>query len=322
MKHEDCIKVSVNIPIYNASKYLRKCLDSMRSQTLKEIEFVLIDDGSTDNSLQICKEYAKNDLRFKVFHKENGGSASARQLALDNSLGEYIIVCDADDWAEPDMYERLYEIAKCSQVDISTCDYYVNYEDGTQIESTHRITNCSNEQLMRDVLTHAIPPASWIKLIRRKFLEENQINYEKGINLGEDFLFLVKVVLCKPNIIKINLPLYHYRRIMNSGSYTNNPKYSSFLQMEYVYKWINRNVDNEMFGREIFNLANDVGFLGLRIPDMDVLHHKDFLRTCLPISSYLKYCRFNLKYIIIFFSKFNRSICVRIYDLLKRYFYK
>ena len=178
------LKVSVNIPIYNASKFLRRCLESMRCQTLKDIEFVLIDDGSTDDSLQICNEYANLDSRFKVYHKSNGGSASARQMALDYSSGEYIIVCDADDWVEPEMYELLYEAAKMDNADISTCDYFINYQDGKQAIATHSIDATSAEHFLKDVLTKKIPPASWIKLIRKAFLLDNNISYEEGINLG------------------------------------------------------------------------------------------------------------------------------------------
>lgn len=320
--YQENLKVSVNIPIYNASKYLRKCLDSMRNQTLREIEFILIDDGSTDNSLQICNEYAAIDKRFKVFHKSNGGSASARQLALDKSVGEYVIVCDADDWAEPNMYERLYDKAKSYDADLSICDYFVNYDNGKQIELSCAITTESSEQLLRDVLLQSVPPASWVKLIRRSFLTENNIYYEKGINLGEDYLILIKIVQCNPKIIKIDKPLYHYRRVMSGTSYTNAPKYESFQQMESVYMWVRDNVDIVKFRKEIFYLGRDVGYLGIRIPNMNISHYQKFLKEELAIFDFLKFKALDLKSLIVILSKWNRNASVMLYGLLSHYFYK
>ncbi len=99
-----CPAVSVTVPVYNTSKYLRKCLDSLQSQTLKNIEFIIVDDGSTDDSGVICDEYAKSNPKFKVIHQKNGGLASARQTGLNHARGEYVIVCDSDERVEPDMY--------------------------------------------------------------------------------------------------------------------------------------------------------------------------------------------------------------------------
>ena len=106
--------ISVIVPVYNVEKYLRQCLDSIINQTYRNLEIILVDDGSTDSSGIICDEYAQIDARIKVIHKENGGLSSARNAGLDvcTSGGDFIAFVDSDDWLEPDMYERLYETSK------------------------------------------------------------------------------------------------------------------------------------------------------------------------------------------------------------------
>ena len=101
-------KISVIVPVYNVEKYLRKCIDSLTNQTLKDIEIILVNDGSTDNSGSIIDEYAKQDKRVIAIHKENGGQSSARNMGLDIAKGKYVGFIDSDDWIELDMYENMY----------------------------------------------------------------------------------------------------------------------------------------------------------------------------------------------------------------------
>lgn len=115
--------ISVIIPVYQVEKYLSRCLDSVINQTYKNLEIILVDDGSTDASGDICDEYAKKDDRIKVIHKENGGLSSARNVGLDIMQGEYVAFVDSDDWIAPDMYEYLYQIMQDTGVDISVCYY-------------------------------------------------------------------------------------------------------------------------------------------------------------------------------------------------------
>ena len=114
-------KVSVIVPVYNTEQYLKECVDSLLKQTLTDLEIILIDDGSPDNSAYICDEYAKLDSRVKVIHKENGGLSSARNAALDICKGEYIGFVDSDDFVEPTMFEELYNSAINYNSDISIC---------------------------------------------------------------------------------------------------------------------------------------------------------------------------------------------------------
>ncbi|HFD6724085.1 TPA: glycosyltransferase family 2 protein, partial [Enterococcus faecium] len=118
--------VSVIVPIYNVEKYLRKCVDSLLSQTLKEIEIVLVDDGSPDASGEIADEYQKKYSNVKTIHRENGGLGPARNTGIENATGEYVAFLDSDDWVESDMYEKLYLVASKENADIVVsghCDF-------------------------------------------------------------------------------------------------------------------------------------------------------------------------------------------------------
>ena len=119
-------KVSVIIPIYKAEKYLQKCLNSFLKQTLQDIEILLIDDGSPDNSGRICDEYTRLDSRIKTYHKPNGGVSNARQYGLERASGEFIIHADPDDWADCEMLEELYNNAITNSTDVVICDFFIN----------------------------------------------------------------------------------------------------------------------------------------------------------------------------------------------------
>ena len=116
---ENSIKLSIIVPVYNSEKFLNKCINSLINQTIKNIEIILINDGSSDNSLNICNEFAKKDSRIKVFSQENSGQATARNVGLDNATGEYITFTDADDWVDPDYYEKLLNTALNHNADVA-----------------------------------------------------------------------------------------------------------------------------------------------------------------------------------------------------------
>ena len=148
------IKVSVIVPIYNAEKYLRQCLDSIINQTLKDIEIICINDGSTDSSAEICQEYL-SDTRVSYYSKKNEGLAAARDDGMQKATGEYIGFVDSDDWLELDMYEKMYNTAKNSDSDVVFCNWITNddnYRYSPQLECGHydreKIKNCVNNKKM------------------------------------------------------------------------------------------------------------------------------------------------------------------------------
>ena len=123
-------KVSVIIPVYNVEKYISRCLESLANQTLKDLEILIVNDGSTDNSRSIIEKYLKkHSLRIKYFEKQNGGLSSARNYGLKYATGEYIAFLDSDDYVEKDMYEDMYKIAKKDDADMVECDFLWEWEN-------------------------------------------------------------------------------------------------------------------------------------------------------------------------------------------------
>ena len=131
-------KISVIIPVYNVEKYLYRCVDSVLGQTYYNIEVILIDDGSTDSSPEICDEYQKRDKRVKVIHKKNSGAASSRNIGLSSAKGDYIAFIDSDDYIELDMYENMMKINEEYNCDIVLCDCYKENKTKREI-FTHNI---------------------------------------------------------------------------------------------------------------------------------------------------------------------------------------
>lgn len=279
--------VSVTIPIYNASKYLRQCLESLKAQTLKDIEFILVDDGSTDDSGKICYEYAANDPRFRVIHQANGGSACARQTGLDASIGEYVIVCDSDDWVDPNMYELLYFKAKESNADIVTCGYTNEYTDGRSVPIQYWFKETNGIVDNNDFLRNGAN-SSWIKLIRKSLFGRSGASYISGINLGEDALIVFKYMRANPKIIQIRGHLYHYRRLFGEITYTNHIKMTQVNQLVYIYNWLKDNYDDDVYIDIRIRRAIDIGFAYLRAIDTDSNAMNSFLETELSWSKFFE----------------------------------
>lgn len=184
--------ISVIVPIYNAERYLARCVDSILSQTFTDFELLLIDDGSPDGSGKICDEYAKKDLRVHVYHKENGGVSSARNLGLDNAKGKWISFIDADDYISQDFFN----IEGRDDADVIQKSYYVVNSDSGVIESKsvpNIVFKCQDD--FYRFFVRRRPPALWDKLIRRKLI--GNVRFNTDIHIGEDFLFFLSLV---PNI--------------------------------------------------------------------------------------------------------------------------
>ncbi len=232
--------VSVTVPVYNTFKYLRLCLDSLVAQTLDDIEFILVDDGSTDDSGAICDEYAAKDPRFRVIHQSNGGSAMARQAGLDASSGEFVIVCDSDDWVVPDMYEKLYRKAVETDGDIVLCGYFAEYSNEKSIPKQTIFKEKNGIVDNFDLLSRGAG-SSWVKLVRKSLFDKAGVYYEKGVNLSEDALIIFKLLKGQPTVVQIKEHLYHYRRLFGGESYTNNIKMTQNNHMRFKYDWLKAN---------------------------------------------------------------------------------
>ncbi|MEH7136024.1 glycosyltransferase, partial [Priestia megaterium] len=146
--------ISIIVPVYNAEKFLPKSLESLQNQTYTELEIILVNDGSNDGSAAICEHYASKDKRFVVIHKENGGVSSARNAGLKRVTGKYVGFVDPDDWIEPNMFKRLYQLAQEYNADISMCGYMKQKADGTVLNTLEpsNIISLTPEEALNNIL--------------------------------------------------------------------------------------------------------------------------------------------------------------------------
>lgn len=241
------IKVSVIVPIYNAEQYLEKCLDSIVSQTLKEIEIILIDDGSTDGSAEICKKYL-SDSRVSYYHKENEGLAAARDDGMLRATGEYIGFVDADDWLKPEMYGKMYNAAKSNDSDIVFCNCIEN-ENGHVFTPEMADGPYDRERIKKEILPktlayidnngtkRAIRWSNCLRIYKTEMLKKNEIKFDRRLRRSQDLQLTYEATLVAQNYYYITEPLYHNRVVSDSLSrgYTKNmwPLYTYLIEILY-----------------------------------------------------------------------------------------
>ena len=200
--------ISIIVPIYNVEKYLDKCLESIVNQTYKNMEIILVNNGSTDNSLSIAKSWQYQDNRIKVFSIDNKGVSYARNYGIKVSNGNYIAFVDSDDWIDRDMYETLMNGIVEYDADIAQCSYYINSKNKqVLIKKGKENLLLNNTEGVINVLTADIFfPAIWNKLYKKKIITENF----KKLNIAEDRLFNIEVFKNAKSSIYIDECKYHY----------------------------------------------------------------------------------------------------------------
>ena len=211
--------ISVIIPAYNLEKYFGKCIQSVINQSYKNLEIVLVNDGSTDSSFDICKRFSKMDSRIVLLNKENGGLSSARNYGIDNASGEYISFLDSDDFINEDMYETLVYNLEKFNCDISIVESHDIYEDNYFIKkqaSEEKIIVYSKQEAMAKYFEGNFIPA-WGKLYRKEIFKN--IRFPLGV-LNEDEAIMIRVFdSCERNIVYQDIKLYFYLK-RESGSIT------------------------------------------------------------------------------------------------------
>lgn len=210
------VPISVIVAIYNAEKTLPRLLDSLKAQTMRDFEVLLIDDGSTDSSGEICDIIARHDNRFKAFHKPNEGIGSTRQFGIEHAIGEYTIHTDADDWVEPDYLESLYDKAVSTNTDIVICDFYEN--KGFKTLYRKQQPESFDKDILINNLLCKLTNAPWNKLIRRSCYMERNISFVEGLDYGEDQIFNLQLILQDASVSYLPRALYHYDTAVNPDS--------------------------------------------------------------------------------------------------------
>lgn len=245
--------VSIIVPVYNVENYLSACIDSILAQTNPDFELLLVDDGSTDSSGDICDKYAELDNRIKVFHKKNGGVSSARNLALDHMSGKYCILVDSDDTIHPCLLEKTVEIIEKEKSDAVVYDYK-EVEESFEIEECYKIENfVSIESLSRDEVFKIILEGKRFRMLAcnklyRVPLWEN-IRYPEGRKFGDDTSVTYRLMAQCNKVNYIKQELYYYRMrndsaLHNKIDFQNLQLFESYAEMLDFFskkfpKWMN-----------------------------------------------------------------------------------
>lgn len=231
--------ISVIVPIYNAEEYLSRCLDSICNQSFKDLEIILIDDGSTDSSLSICNDYMKKDSRIKVFSQKNSGVSSTRNVGIKQANGEYITFVDSDDFIENDMYECLLRNIKSNDYDVSSClmnEILINEKEKLRQGNGEKIILNNNDDIMKCYFGNFIMDVSLNnKLFKRKVI--NNIFLNERISINEDKLFIYYILKKSKKIIHENTYKYYYYKHNGSASTQKySDKYNDIITVSNIIK--------------------------------------------------------------------------------------
>lgn len=217
--------ISIIVPVYNAEKYLSKCLDSIVAQTFDDWECILVNDASPDEVGGVISEYEKKDKRFKVITKTvNEGVSRARQAGLENSCGKYVIHADPDDSVDKDWLKELYYTAESEHADIVICDFERIYAN-KRVTYYQKPSSLNNEDILEDLLMERIWGCSWNKLVRRECFVKWNISFHPEMNLWEDIYVICKLLICGANVAYVPKVLYYYDSKSNPDSIVMHRKY-------------------------------------------------------------------------------------------------
>ncbi|MEH6947949.1 glycosyltransferase [Bacillus sp. JJ634] len=301
-------KISIIVPIYNVEKYLSRCLDSLLSQTIHDIEIIAVNDESTDSSLKILREYKKLDPRIKSIDKPNGGVSSARNVGISHATGQYIGFVDPDDWVENNMYQSMYQQAIDYDADIVMCSYIREFEN----HSKEKIFNLpgkvfyQDEELKTTIMRRLVGPLKeevsnpelldawgtvWSKLYRREIIMNNHIRFTdlNEIGTNEDSLFNIEAFYYATSFVFINLPYYHYWR-GNETSVTSSYKPNLLNQWFVLYNKISFFLKSKEMNEEFYQALNNricLGTLGLGLNTVSKGNEDSFFKKIKKLNNIL-----------------------------------
>ncbi len=226
------IKISVIVPVYNVEKFVEECVQSIINQTLTDIEIILINDNSKDNSNEICKELLKKDSRISLYQSEGKGVSKARNIGISVAKGEWISFVDSDDWLEENMMEELYNVACKGKSDIIMCDSYINKGEEQTINEFYYEEKIIAGKEKEELQIQAVVPIEghykpqgipcgvpWAKLYNKEFILKNNLKYKTNLPRRQDMIFNLEAFEKTNEINYIQKKLYHYRK--NEGSKVN-----------------------------------------------------------------------------------------------------
>lgn len=266
--------ISIIVPVYQAKEYIGRCIDSILAQTYRNLEIILVDDGSNDGSEKICDCYQQAGGRIKVIHKQNGGLVSARQAGIAAASGTYIGFADADDWMEPKMYQHLYNTAVSADADIVAEGFLDDYDGGcmavrNRVSAGIYRTGEERESLYNRMICHSdffcigLEPYLWNKLFRREIVLNHMLKIPQKIRVGEDAAALYPMAVRAACIAVLNTAHYHYCHHKNSmifgerdedAEYENTVLLDLFLRKSFAELNISYAVNSQLNRYAIHNL--------------------------------------------------------------------
>lgn len=260
---ENKVKLSVIIPVYNMEKYLKKALTSLKNQTLKDIEFICVDGGSTDKSLDILTNYAAKDKRFKVFTQKNESTGYARNTALKFAKGEYIVFMDPDDWFDNNAFEILYTKAKEQDCDMLAFNYKMVYEDKIPaknmylqdiLKDTYKLdeNECFSWKDIKPKALYGLYYAAWNKIYKNDFIKKYNLHFTPCC-MSEDKEFVVGATINAQKIGYCEKPFYNYLQRKNSAVHKYSDK--NFCAFD-VFKAVQKVIENAGLSEELHDEFN------------------------------------------------------------------
>lgn len=206
-------KVSIVVPMYNASAKITRCVDSLRNQSFSDIEVILIDDGSTDDGIYLCQNMAEIDSRIHVYHQENAGVSAARNTGIEKATGDWLMFVDADDWVEPDAVHQMVQLVESEGLDVGVCSFYNEFVSSSSVVKLNNETFLISDVLMeygKKYRFETILCTIWNKIYRREIITAHGIRFERSIKLGEDFIFNAHFFQYVQTLKATEAVLYHY----------------------------------------------------------------------------------------------------------------
>ncbi len=297
--------VSVIIPTFNTGDYLNRCLNSVTLQTYKNLEIIVVDDGSAEETHKICDEWAKKDKRIKIIHKQNGGVSSARNIGLDKCTGKYVMFIDADDYIDNSMIEKM--LNKIEGYDCVYCKYILKCKNSNIYINEFNIKNLNNadrlkyfignkSKLKNNMLyKNSIMGSNW-RILFRKDLTKN-IRFDENLKYSEDFVFIMEILQKQPQINYLDEYLYYYceNEISYSSSINMKKIDYSYQILPYMYKYFDKNLYyKELAYFEISTILNFYSILksnNLNLNSLDD-EKKLFVNKNLTFKKIRNFCKF------------------------------
>ena len=296
--------ISIIIPVYKVEKYLKECVDSVLNQTHKNLEIILVDDGSPDNCPKICDEYAKKDSRVKVVHKENGGVSSARNTGIDVSTGEFIMFFDSDDWIERDLCEKAMTTMINNNNDVVFWTYVREFQNNSSIKIIYDKDTSFGENECKNLYRRIIGPLGkelfhpenlevlsslWNKVYKSDIIKNNNIRFFdiNKIGASEDGLFNIEYFKYVKSASYINRAFYHYRKT-NENSITFNHSEDFFERWLLFFQMIYKHIQDNNLSEEFYKaLDNRISLCVLQLALVAVRRNTTFSDKCKEIQKYL-----------------------------------